>query len=170
MAQQIGAVLPTPQRQPSADVETSSKPLATSLTPNLRAEAEETAHSLEVTARLGWKDFLTDGDRRRAREHLPALEAMLAPVTAKEFAVAMDPLLEFIEIFRLPQAEEVSATKIYRMALADLPADLLVLAIQRTIANHKYHVIPKPGDIRERVTEELEARKRAVRLAKMAAK
>lgn len=126
--------------------------------------------SLESSERLGWSMYLTERERREARRLLPAIEAMLKPATAEEFAVAMDPLLEFIEVFRLPDAEQVRATTIYRRALGELPADLLVLAIERTEKRHKYHVIPKPGEIMGYVSEEMEQRKRRLRLARAAAK
>jgi hypothetical protein len=99
---------------------------------------------------------------------LPAAERDLAPADAQAFAVAMDRLLTWVEQFgiialerdglrRREQIRNIVAG--YRPALADVPADLLAVAVDRTIAQHRYRNLPLPGDIRATVEPELRDRK-----------
>ncbi len=69
--------------------------------------------------------------------------------------------MNWIQMMGLPMTEaQLNGTlEIYKDALADLPEDLLMDSVILTIKNHKYHVLPKPGEIRAYVTGKLAQRK-----------
>ena len=50
----------------------------------------------------------------------------------------------------------------YREDLADLPSDLLVLAVQRVVMTHRYRNLPLPAEFRKAVAEELARRRLAL--------
>ena len=90
-------------------------------------------------------------------------QASLTPASPQAFAVTMDRLIGFAQAFGLPASDLKAALGFYREALGDLPADLLAQAVDATISTHRYHVLPKPGEIRQHVTEELEHREDMLR-------
>lgn len=96
------------------------------------------------------------------RARLPELkleaERALRPASAPEFLVALDRLWEFAETFGLPAEKTEAATKMYREALMDIPADVLVNAIRRTTETWSYRSLPLPADIRKNASEELSRR------------
>lgn len=100
---------------------------------------------------------------------LAMVERELEPADQKAFYCAMDKLLAWIEQFgvialaseparRKEQMRAIIAS--YRAALSDLPSDLLLIAIDRTTAQHRFRNLPLPGDIRAAVEGELMERKR----------
>lgn len=106
--------------------------------------------------------------RTQIQAAIPILEAQLSPCDPKSFAVAMDKLLAFSQAFGLPAKDLETATDFYLESLSELPPDLLMKAVQKTIAEHKYHVLPKPAEIKSRVEEDLTKRRRHLWLAKRA--
>ncbi len=99
---------------------------------------------------------------------IAAAEQGLNPATAKDWAVCLRKLTDFVRAFGLPLSDLKAAAGIYRETLTELPADLLGLAIQRTAANHVYHVLPKPAEIRAQVDKEMADRKARLGLARTA--
>lgn len=82
--------------------------------------------------------------------------------TVEEFAVCIDKLFEFADVFEVKGYSEdkiTKATAIYRKALMDLPPDLLLSGIERTIAMHEYgQRLPLPKEIRKQIDIELRDR------------
>lgn len=91
---------------------------------------------------------------------LRAADATMMPADARAFAVAMDRLLGFAVAFNIPMnAIEETVTE-YQTALADLPADLLMLAVDRIRATYRWgNRMPFPSDISGAVRTELDARR-----------
>ncbi|PWC69129.1 hypothetical protein TSH7_01405 [Azospirillum sp. TSH7] len=96
-----------------------------------------------------------------------AAERAVAPADVKAFAVAMDALVQWVEVFGViplpadPDKREAQIGAIvagYRAPLADLPADVLVNAVRATIANHQFRTLPMPADIRKYAEAELRER------------
>lgn len=84
----------------------------------------------------------------------------LDPGGREVFAVQMDRLLEFAATFGIPDAKAREALGFYRDALAVLPADLMVLAVQRICSGWKRgNRLPLPAEITETVSEELGRRR-----------
>jgi len=82
-------------------------------------------------------------------------EMALEPADAKLFMVCMDALLEFGEVFGIKVPDQAAATRIYRDALSDLPADLIQLAIQRLRGTWTWgNRLPMPAEIREMVKDD----------------
>jgi hypothetical protein len=70
-------------------------------------------------------------------------------------------LLTYARAFNVPAADADTAAKAYSLTLASLPADLLVLAVQRTKAGHKWGMrLPLPVEITAQVSGELAERNR----------
>lgn len=110
------------------------------------------------------------------RGQIPAVLALaeqaVQPATTEAFAVAIDNLVQWVEVFGvvvLPtdqQKRRVQLAQIvarYRKDLSDIPADLLQEAIATVTSTAEYRVLPLPGDIRKTVAAELERRRHAVR-------
>ncbi len=117
-----------------------------------------------------WKpsDTLPATARAEIEASLPALRRALAPATAKEFMVAMDGYVDWLEAFGVaalpppgPEREKRLETVIglMREDLADLPADLLAEALRRIRRNHRFRNLPLPADIRDQVKAEWARRK-----------
>lgn len=91
---------------------------------------------------------------------ITALEPWLAPAGPQTYAVQMAKLMEFARTFDVKVPNERSAQKIYRETLGVLPADLLALAITRTIETWRWgNRLPMPGDIRATVRDDLARRR-----------
>ena len=99
----------------------------------------------------------------RLAGEIKAAEAALIPSDDRTMAVALARLAEFARSFSLPLDDIRGIAAIYREALADLPGDVLMDGVARTIATHRYHNMPKPGEIRARIEGEL-----ITRLARLA--
>ncbi len=102
---------------------------------------------------------------------IPALEAALAPATVQAAAVGLEPLIRLIDRYGLVplptdpddrEAELGRIARMYREDLADLPSDLLVLAVQRVVTTHRYRNLPLPAEFRKAVAEELARRRLAL--------
>ena len=99
---------------------------------------------------------------------LKAAQARLTPSDAPTMAVTLARLAVFARSFSLPLDDIAATVAIYRDALADLPGDLLMDGVARTIAGHRYHNMPKPGDIRARIEGELITRRARLAHARLA--
>lgn len=95
-------------------------------------------------------------------------EAALKPATERDFAVAMDRLLEFAALYEIAAVETAKLVAQYRRALADLPADVLVDAIDATLRGWTYRKLPLPGDIQRHANDEMARRRRLKIRAKQA--
>ena len=117
-----------------------------------------------------------------AAEQLPALvagaEAAIIPADVRAFAVAMDELAQWVERFGVIPLSENEAKRTaqiadvvrgYDAALSDLPADLLLAAVRKTIATHRFRNLPLPADIRAHAEDELAERKARLLRLKTAA-
>ena len=120
-------------------------------------------------------DTLPNEARVRVAAAIPALEAALEPATVQAAAVALEPLISLIDRYGLvalpadQDGREEALGRIargYRDDLADLPSDLLVLAVQRIVRTHRYRNLPLPAEFRRAVAEELERRMSGLLLLK----
>jgi hypothetical protein len=108
---------------------------------------------------------------------IDAAERALQRANPKDFAVCMDDLVGWIErsgLTSIPadhsarRAWMASVVRDYRDGLADLPADLLELAVKRTKGVHRWRTMPMPADLRATVEGELSRRHGALRRLKLA--
>jgi hypothetical protein len=108
---------------------------------------------------------------------IDAAERSLQQANPKDFAVCMDDLVGWIErsgLTPIPadhsarRAWMASVVRDYRDGLADLPADLLALAVKRTKGVHRWRTMPMPADLRATVEGELSRRHGALRRLKLA--
>lgn len=91
------------------------------------------------------------------RAALDIAEARRAPCSPVEFARALDKLFAFAANFGI-KADVASTTRIYRDTL-NLPADLLNLAVERTLRQWVWgNRLPMPGDLLKFVDDELRER------------
>src|SRR3990167_319572 len=104
-------------------------------------------------------------ERDQLSRVLPSLESSARPATPQEFLVAMETLFAWAQTFGL-DPDVKAATEFYRTSLGDIPADLLTLAIKRSIAMHPYHNLPKPADVRKQVAEEAGRRRKLLTQAR----
>ncbi len=112
---------------------------------------------------------LTENERANLVASLPILERQVIPASLEAFMIAMDQLFAWAELTGLTP-DVAAATALYRETLADLPADLLVTAIGRTIQTHQYHNLPKPADIRKQVAEDMARRRSMLNAARSSLK
>jgi hypothetical protein len=97
------------------------------------------------------RQTLTDG-----RE---ALQSLMEPPTAEQWAVAIGTLKRLSENMRIEVKDWGWMTQAYREGLDGLPADLLALAIRRTVAGWSNgYRMPLPAEIRATVAGDLERR------------
>lgn len=123
----------------------------------------------------GWLETWTANDtlphtaRAEAEAALGQARATVVPAGPEVAAVAIAQLVEFLNTFgvvSLPADGSARETAIRRLVtsymeqLQDLPADLLIQAVNDTRRNHTFHTAPLPGEIRKRVADDL-ARRRA---------
>lgn len=85
-------------------------------------------------------------------------EASLKPATERDFAVAMDQLLEFAALYEIPAQNQASLVTLYRRSLADVPADVLMQATADTLRDWSFRKLPLPGDIRRHANAEITRR------------
>ncbi|MBC8158173.1 MAG: hypothetical protein H8E94_02455 [Alphaproteobacteria bacterium] len=94
---------------------------------------------------------------------------MTAPCDAQAFAVAIDKLFKFGRTFGLKNQATEDATKFYREALKDLPADLVVKAVDGAIKSWKWgNRLPLPADLMDEVKDEWARRRLAKTRLKVA--
>lgn len=128
-----------------------------------------------------WKasDPLPASYRPLIDQAIPLAERTLAPADDREMAVAIGKLLEWIELFAvvpLPldaRQREERLTRIatwYREGLAEVPGDLLLLAVERVTTSHKYSTLPKVAEIREHISGDWAARRTELSRLQLAAK
>ena len=91
---------------------------------------------------------------RGLRPHLPTLPANLRPIDPRELAVKLEATLA---IWPLPDQWPVAAPY-YREALADVPADLVDMALKHVRTHLKW--FPKPCELREPIERLLHQRQR----------
>lgn len=107
-----------------------------------------------------WK--ATDPVPAELRSSVPGMreeaKASLAPASSEEMAIFLGMLNETAGALAWPQLLP-GAPRIYVAALADVPPDLLALALNRLIRDWKWPRLPTPADIRATIAEELSRRK-----------
>lgn len=95
-------------------------------------------------------------------ENLPALrneaKASLVPAEPQEMAVFLEMMQQTAAALRWPALAQ-GAARIYVVALGDVPADLLALALTRLQRDWKWARMPSPADVREAIADELGTRK-----------
>ena len=105
---------------------------------------------------------LPAGCRPAVEAAVAMLEASLAPAGAKERAVALGILFDWVaayEVARIPDDPEERRVWVaqkmaaYSQDLADLPADLLMQAVDVVRRTRRYSSLPLPGDLRAAVAE-----------------
>lgn len=128
-----------------------------------------------------WKvsDPLPANYRPLIEQAIPLAERALAPADDKAMAVALGKLLEWIEVFAvvpLPsdgRQREARMTRIatwYREGLCVVPGDLLLLAVDRTIASHEYSILPMIAKVRKHISADWAARRTKLAHLQLAAK
>lgn len=163
----LGEVLELPKKPPEAAARESLPALV--LTADLRERLETMGRMLEQWhTQTGWILNMPENIRPAARRAIPALEAMLQPATRQEMAVALDSLFAFAETLGKGPKNPSEASRMWAQALASLPADLLMTAVERTIKAHKFNTLPAPGEIIETVNPEMRQRRRWLHLARAA--
>jgi len=89
------------------------------------------------------------------------VDRALAPATPEMWARVSDRLTVFTMAFNIATPNLVAAINLYKLAMADLPADLLASAFNSTIKSWKWHnAMPTPAEILAHVSEEMGERKR----------
>lgn len=120
---------------------------------------------------------LSAGCRPAVEAAVAMLEASLAPAGAKERAVALGILFDWVaayEVARIPDDPEERRVWVaqkmaaYSQDLADLPADLLMQAVDVVRRTRRYSSLPLPGDLRAAVAEPLAVRRAALNKARLA--
>lgn len=160
---QAGTVVPLiPRRQ--HDNSARQLPIQSATTSQARAWIEDMEANRSLTGSLTAPAEIAAALPGLAAE----LEAIARPADPMEYGVLMEKLLRFVSDFGLPIGNLKSVAATYRETLCDLPPDLLAQAIDRIIQTHKYHVLPKPAEIRAHVTAELIDRKNRLRAAREA--
>lgn len=100
---------------------------------------------------------------------LKEAEADLMPCSPEAFAVGLRKLLNFFRLYKMAVDEDPKPLlEDYREHLSYLPADLWLLAVQRTTGNWKYQGPPKPINFKESIAGELRAKNRRRNLAQTA--
>jgi hypothetical protein len=95
---------------------------------------------------------------------LKAAEASLLPANPQILAIQMAELLTYARAFGVPAQDIENASRFYQEALAHLPSDLLVLAMRRVRATHRYGMrLPLPSEITGTVSAEMAQRHMLVR-------
>ena len=89
-----------------------------------------------------------------------ALMRGLAPASAHQFQQAEADLARWMRGFGIQTAAPEVVLETYRKTLSHLPADLLVLAVERIITTYKWPKPPPPADILATVASELAQRRR----------
>jgi hypothetical protein len=89
-----------------------------------------------------------------------AAEAALRPADDRAWAVALDRLLSHAALHDLPVPRDIQAvSRSYRSLLHDLPADVLMAALEATLARWTWRMVPQPGDVRRHAAAELSRRR-----------
>lgn len=89
-------------------------------------------------------------------------EAACAPAGEELALVILDRLFRFARTFGIKIGDTANATAFYLEALDDLPADLLVAAVDQVVRSYRYgHRLPPPADLRGAVAHELVVRQNA---------
>lgn len=97
------------------------------------------------------------------------LSAKLTPATPEQYIREMAKLIEFVSAFGIQCPEPQAVQKIYREALALLPADLLTMAMARLRCSWTWgNRMPFPAEILKFVKEEFSARQVLLAKAKIA--
>jgi hypothetical protein len=100
---------------------------------------------------------------------IAAHDAALQPAPAEVFAVSVDRVFAFARTFNIAVPDTKAAVRFYRDGLADIPADLLDLAMRRAVDGWKWgNRLPMPADIKAQIAPELAARKLALARLKTA--
>lgn len=155
----IANVISIPSRQPK----NAAKPSSTASPTNL-AQARKWL-AAEATASVNTLMSAPAPVLAAIPSLITELEAQSQPADPKIYAVLMEPLILFAQTFGLPVSDLKSAASFYRETLKDLPPDLLTQAIDMTTRTHRFHVLPKPAEIRSHVEGELRTRRNQYRAA-----
>lgn len=86
------------------------------------------------------------GSKPGLQPRSPTLPANLRPIDAKALAVK---LADTLSLWKTPDTWSAAQADWYREALADLPADLVDLALKHARTHYKF--FPKPAELREPV-------------------
>lgn len=85
-------------------------------------------------------------------------KASLLPASREEMAIFLGMLQETAIALAWPTMLP-GAPRLYVAALADVPPDLLALALDRLVRDWRWPRLPAPADIRATIAEELSRRK-----------
>lgn len=126
------------------------------------------------------------GEGANLPAYIAAAEQHTAPASVEAFAVAMKPLVDWVQRFGpalepteqdggrpgVRRSQIADIVRGYRELLADLPGDILAEAVKAVVGRHRYRTLPSPGDIRacaEDAVRERNDRLRRLRTAKLKA-
>lgn len=91
------------------------------------------------------------------------LLAALVPAPVQVMAIELVRILDFARTYNVAIPDREGALAIYRESLADLPTDLLGLAVERIVKTWAWgNRLPMPADIRALVVDDLARRKLAM--------
>lgn len=94
------------------------------------------------------------GSKQELQPHSATLPKNLQPIDPKALAVK---LAETLALWKVPDDWSAAKADWYREALADLPDDLVDLALRHARMNYKF--FPKPAELREPVQRILSQRR-----------
>lgn len=152
-------------------------------TRGITAATEALPALLRSMSSLGpaWKasDPLPASYRPLIEQAITLAQRMLEPAGPEAMTVAIGKLLEWVELFGIvalphePQARGAKLRQIgkfYRDGLTEVPGDLLLIAVERTLTSHKYSTLPKVAEVREHISADWAARRIELGRLQLAAK
>ncbi|WP_425407573.1 hypothetical protein [Hwanghaeella sp.] len=99
--------------------------------------------------------------KMQIKADLRAYQATLQPCGAEALAVCLKELTDWIDTFQsVPPEKRKAAIKHYGDVLREIPSDLAYEAVQRVKRNYRYPSLPKPGDLKAAISDDLLQRRR----------
>lgn len=97
------------------------------------------------------------------------IQAAMAPAMAKETAVALKAIKDFLTDFGLMPTNQAAVIDAYRAALGEVPADLLPAVVRGATVGLRYSRLPLPADLVAPVKDEIGRRQLAAMRLRTAA-
>tara|TARA_Y100000310_G_scaffold251463_1_gene258011 strand:+ start:303 stop:953 length:651 start_codon:yes stop_codon:yes gene_type:complete len=114
---------------------------------------------------VDWNPSLgTEWEKSVLQKAIADLQAALRPAQPQELMVAVNKILTHGAAFNIKMPSEKDLVEAYK-GLADLPSDLLELAVTRLLRHWKYHSMPMPSEVTAHVSDELLERNVALQKA-----
>jgi len=94
------------------------------------------------------------------QQDMKSINMMLVPASDAEFKKCVEQIHDYAKAFGIKVGNLNAVVKFYRIALQDVPAVLLAKAVKDVITTKTYNTMPLPGQIREKIQDDLSAMKR----------